>query len=269
MKTKMKKQLVIAATFSAMLSMSAFAGSWQSDANGWWYDNGNGTWPASQWEWIDGNNDGVAECYYFDQNGYCLMNTTTPDGYSVDGNGAWIINGTIQTKEMHSTANNETAGTTDVAYDQEYEFLSILKANGFQKSKDLYYADIWCDIRPETLTDQGNYYVVSADVYSDKYVDEPGVEYDCEADHYVQTVIKTCQLRISKNATVSVPYWLIDSGKYSFEYKFTTNENNLRIGIAEISSMNMLRQILEKGNNCFLHYDENGYIAEFAEPVAG
>ena len=87
-------------TLTLSMSSIAFAGQWNQDSAGWWYDNGNGTWPANSWQWIDGNNDGNAECYYFDQYGYCLMNTTTPDGYQVDSNGAWIINGVIQTRNV-------------------------------------------------------------------------------------------------------------------------------------------------------------------------
>lgn len=80
---------------SLFVCFTSFAG-WRSDGNGWWFDNGNGTWPASCWLWVDGNQDGQAECYYFQQNGYILTNASTPDGYTVDGNGAWVVNGVVQ-----------------------------------------------------------------------------------------------------------------------------------------------------------------------------
>lgn len=83
---------------TAALSLTAFAGNWVNDTKGWWYDFGNGSWPSSSWQWIDGNNDGVAECYYFDRFGYCILNGTTPDGYKVNENGAWVDNGAVQTK---------------------------------------------------------------------------------------------------------------------------------------------------------------------------
>jgi len=49
------------------------------------------------WHWIKGA-DGQERCYYFNPNsdgfrGRVLKNTTTPDGYAVDANGAWTING--------------------------------------------------------------------------------------------------------------------------------------------------------------------------------
>ena len=85
-------------TFSCLMTVSAYAGNWVKNNTGWWYDNGNGTWPSSSWQWIDGNSDGVAECYYFDGAGYCMLNTTTPDNYSVNNSGAWTVNGVVQTK---------------------------------------------------------------------------------------------------------------------------------------------------------------------------
>ena len=57
---------------------------WQNNGYGWWYQRANGTYPNSEWEIINGI------WYYFDANGYMLADTTTPDGYYVDVNGAWI-----------------------------------------------------------------------------------------------------------------------------------------------------------------------------------
>ena len=85
---------------TGILAMSVYAGSWIKNTTGWWYDYGNGTWPSSSWQWIDGNNDGVAECYYFDRFGYCMINATTPDGYQVNGSGAWVENGIVQTRNV-------------------------------------------------------------------------------------------------------------------------------------------------------------------------
>ncbi len=57
---------------------------WQNNGYGWWYQRANGTYPNSEWEIINGI------WYYFDENGYMLADTTTPDGYYVDVNGAWV-----------------------------------------------------------------------------------------------------------------------------------------------------------------------------------
>lgn len=82
------------------MSLTAFAGGWEVDANGWRYMEKDGTYPVSQWVWIDGDNDGTAECYCFDENGYCFLAATTPDHYTVNENGAWTVDGVVQTKQV-------------------------------------------------------------------------------------------------------------------------------------------------------------------------
>lgn len=71
---------LIATGISCLMSISAMAGQWQQSSSGWWWQNDDGSYPINTWQWIDGNNDGVAECYYFDENGYILVNGITPDG---------------------------------------------------------------------------------------------------------------------------------------------------------------------------------------------
>lgn len=53
------------------------------------------------WQWIDGNGDGVAECYYLNPDsdgtrGRLIKNTTTSDGYVVNENGQWTVDGVVQ-----------------------------------------------------------------------------------------------------------------------------------------------------------------------------
>ncbi len=124
----MKKLALLSAItcLSLCTAITSFAGIWKSDANGWWYLNDDGSYPTNGWYWIDGNNDGVAESYYFNENGYCLINTVTPDGYTVDVNGAWTVDGIVQTQistpssytpEITATTSAETVNTSSsVAY---------------------------------------------------------------------------------------------------------------------------------------------------------
>ena len=99
-KFKAIKLVLSTAVFMAAFAVNVYAGRWAQDSTGWWYDWGNGSWPASSWQWIDGNSDGVAECYYFDRFGYCMINTTTPDNYQVNASGAWVEGGTVQTRNV-------------------------------------------------------------------------------------------------------------------------------------------------------------------------
>lgn len=53
---------------------------------------------AAGWQWIDNNSDGVSECYYIDDEGKMFTGTTTPDGFTVNDEGAWVENGEVKTK---------------------------------------------------------------------------------------------------------------------------------------------------------------------------
>ena len=106
----MKKRyaaMLMAAAMTVGSAMTSFAG-WQSDANGWWWQNEDGSYPSNTWQWIDGNGDGISESYYFGPDGYMLSNTTTPDGYTVNADGAWTVNGAVQTQTTQPTQTTNT-----------------------------------------------------------------------------------------------------------------------------------------------------------------
>lgn len=102
----MKKHYLIPTAMMMTLAMSttALAGVWRTglglNENRWWYDDGNGDYAESEWRWLDGNGDKVAECYAFDGEGWMYANTTTPDGYQVNQDGAWVVNGIVQTRNL-------------------------------------------------------------------------------------------------------------------------------------------------------------------------
>ena len=99
--------LVLAMTLTT--AMTAFAGQWQADSQGWWYQNDNGSYPVNSWQWID------RKCYYFNQDGYCLINTTTPDGCTVDASGAWTVNGVAQS-QAKTASDDSLLGTYSFTY---------------------------------------------------------------------------------------------------------------------------------------------------------
>ena len=118
----MKKGIFVLATALSMsmgLSMASYAGSWEHDSKGWWYLTDNYKYPVSQWKNIKDN------WYYFNSRGYTLIgwqwldgkayffndgsnksfpyaamlkNTKSPDGYDLNGEGAWTQNGVVMTK---------------------------------------------------------------------------------------------------------------------------------------------------------------------------
>lgn len=99
------KFFTITAAAIIMMSGTAFAGSWKQDQSGWYWLEDNGSYPVSTWKWLDANQDGVAECYYFDMRGYLVTNRTTPDGYQVNADGCWIVNNRAQTQTTGLSAN--------------------------------------------------------------------------------------------------------------------------------------------------------------------
>ncbi|MCC8126000.1 MAG: MBL fold metallo-hydrolase [Clostridiales bacterium] len=92
------------------MSFTAMAGEWKENSVGKWWQEEDGSYPVSAWKWIDSDEDGIGECYYFNGEGYLVTGIVTPDGYAVDGNGAWTEGGTVQTKEMSSAEDTAESG---------------------------------------------------------------------------------------------------------------------------------------------------------------
>ena len=132
--------------FIALSTNLTFASGWTKgiSKNAWWFDFGNGDYFKSSWQWIDGNQDGIAECYCFDENGWMYENTTTPDGYTVNENGAWTINNIVQTKTSdlipkNNTNNGNTASNnfTETKSNEENR-----NNENFNENQDEYRADL-------------------------------------------------------------------------------------------------------------------------------
>ena len=87
----------LAAALLTAGALTAFAGQWGQENGRWYWQNDDGSRIVNSWAWLDGNRDGVAESYHFDAQGYMDADTTV-DGYQVNADGAWIENGTVQTK---------------------------------------------------------------------------------------------------------------------------------------------------------------------------
>ena len=93
----MRKGFIKVLTATALLSMLAsstvFAGQWKQEGSTWKYQNDDGSYITNNWQWIDGKS------YCFDSNGNMYANTTTPDGYTVNGDGQWVVDGVVQTQK--------------------------------------------------------------------------------------------------------------------------------------------------------------------------
>ncbi|MDO4489263.1 MAG: cadherin-like beta sandwich domain-containing protein [Eubacteriales bacterium] len=83
--------------FKLFGGISSYA-AWETNLEGKWvYKDTDGTYKKNGWYWLDGNNDGIAESYYFDSNGIMAADTVI-DGYTVNSEGQWTDNGKVQTK---------------------------------------------------------------------------------------------------------------------------------------------------------------------------
>lgn len=107
---KKTKILLSAAIMALSVASTTFAGEWKQEADGrWWYQNDDGGYPANQWQEIGGKQ------YYFGADGYMLANTTTPDGYQVGADGAWIVNAVAQTQNVSPAQPvNDTSAPAEV-----------------------------------------------------------------------------------------------------------------------------------------------------------
>lgn len=108
-----------------------------SSRDAWWYDLGNENYLRSTWQWIDTDNDGVAECYYFDADGWMYTDTTTPDGYTVDENGAWTVDSVVQTRESQEDNTTEETDTASGQDGSSYKQETLDRINQFRAGQNL------------------------------------------------------------------------------------------------------------------------------------
>lgn len=106
-------------------------GSWKKNETGWWYENADGSYTSNNWQKINGewyrfDNSGYMQTgWYQDQDGnwYYLSqeqganegkmqrNKTTPDGYYVGSDGAWIQDHQKQTQSGSGSSSASTDGS--------------------------------------------------------------------------------------------------------------------------------------------------------------
>ncbi|WP_049962189.1 hypothetical protein [Oribacterium sp. FC2011] len=137
----MKKLLFTTFIISVLMAFMANAGVWKKDSIGWWYDYGNGTYPASCWQWIDSDSDYIAECYYFNDKGYLVTSSITPDGSVVDRNGAWISivnrevpnDGYVETKVVAPNGLSGNLQTGTYYFTSGTEYIALLNQPSYKQ----------------------------------------------------------------------------------------------------------------------------------------
>lgn len=102
---KKRWMAVLTCMMTLAFSIPVFAAGWIQNGTGWQYENDDGSYLNNGWTWING------KCYYFMPDGCCLTGTRTPDGYTVDENGAWTVDGVVQVQNPSQTENIQVSGT--------------------------------------------------------------------------------------------------------------------------------------------------------------
>lgn len=88
------------------------------------YKQDDGTF-ATGWRWIDTNNDNIAECYRFDDNGVVVASSNGIKGKKTDSEGRWVVDGVVQQiyKSTGKPLYSANAGLGDG--DDENEYFSL------------------------------------------------------------------------------------------------------------------------------------------------
>ena len=138
---KLNKVLVVTGLFAGLSAFPAMAGEWQQTENIWKFQNNDGSYAAngwmqdterdSAWYYFDANGNMLAnqwilsngQWYYLGADGRMMTNTTTPDGYYVDGNGVWngaAANNQKSTEEILNSYYDQIESYLDEIY-SDYE----------------------------------------------------------------------------------------------------------------------------------------------------
>ena len=263
MSKKLMSIVCLSAALSMGLSFTAMAGTWKRDGRGWWYDRGNATYPTNTWEWIDGNNDGVAECYYFDASGYMLAKTKTPDGYEVNDEGQWIVrqarfgeyitddwgNKVIQTKSISNSSKEKFPIPPSKKYTDQ-----IVNKGDYGYYHDTHQiVSIWSN---SAIIDRGSYYEIpNTRIYEDIYAQDCG----CSVLATIEE-IPAISFYIRKDAKISFYNSNTREDEYINVIKFMNAHNgNLAIDFSHGATLDTL----------IYKFDDKGYLIEInSKPYA-
>ena len=162
MRVKISKFNITCLIFVLILCFASFSLSIKD--NHYYYNNKD--YYKSCWQWLDLNNDGLYECYYFNVLGHMYKNGTTPDGYKVNENGEWVVDGVVQRKndiEVKDLIDTNIA-TFSSAYNTKNYVIVDVKSD-FAEELDNFIEEKVFDVRN---------YIVSKDVDKKLLVDLQG-----------------------------------------------------------------------------------------------
>lgn len=187
------KRIIILVIFILSMVYITIAGNLKQDVKGIYYVKDNGSYAVSEWVTMDLDSDGKEEYYYFNSEGYMIVNSKTPDGYDVNSKGQWVKNGKVQTKDK--TINN----SSNNALGNYYSGITDAMTDAYSKSLDAGMKaveagmDLGAKVVEDSIDAVGNMYggilKGAANEYKDAYNDalnEYKKEYNSAMNEYKQ-----------------------------------------------------------------------------------
>ena len=163
-KDNLLKIVLLLITFKLIICFSLDVSALSIKDNRYYYNNRD--YYKSCWQWLDLNNDGVYECYYFNVLGHMYKNGTTPDGYTVNEKGEWVLGGVVQKKnsiEIQESKDFNIATISSTYNTKNYVIIDV--KNDFSEELNDYIEERTIDIRN---------YIVSKDVDKKLLIDLQG-----------------------------------------------------------------------------------------------
>ena len=187
------KKVFLSVIFILCLLQITIAGSLKQDVKGIYYVKDNGSYAVSEWVTMDLDSDGKEEYYYFNSEGYMIVNSKTPDGYDVNSKGQWVKDGKVQTKDKAISSNSNNA------IGNYYSGVTNAMTDAYSKSLDAGMKaveagmDLGAKVVEDSIDAVGNMYggilKGAANDYKDAYndaLDEYKREYNSAMNEYKQ-----------------------------------------------------------------------------------
>ncbi len=165
MKKKILTAMASVLILTAIPSVTSFAGQWKQNDIGYWYENDQGSYVKNSWlsddgKWYHFDNNGYMQknewimdsgkWYYLDAEGICLMNTTTPDNYTVGPDGARIF-------QMPATGLPDLKSMILTSEEEKYNFILELETSPDSLWEIITYEQLIPDDMNEIVTDVDYY----------------------------------------------------------------------------------------------------------------
>ena len=207
--------------------------------NRYYYNNKD--FYKSCWQWSDLNNDGLYECYYFNILGHMTKNSTTPDGYNVNEDGEWIVNGVVQRKDNigvmeainDNLVNNNSTIYNNIVQEANTDFSMYLDnfindrvfdIQNYIRVKEID-KKLLEKLRSKYTRDMdiiyNNYYKSLTELYDDKHITRENLK---ETIAVLSNTLKEKKKIINAN---------IDTLKNTITWQFNKNEYDIKMSVIE------------------------------------